>query len=500
VVAAAVLLSACTAQPIPTADTGYTPTYETVDCPTNIEGVPSLDFPPEVECGYLTVPENRAKPDGTQIKVFVMRLPAVSANPAPDPLFMLAGGPGGGGSFQAASFIASGLNADRDVILTDQRGTHLAQPLLGCAEYDQALNADASIPFLSDEAIQNDVDATKVCVDRMTAEGYDVASYNSTENAQDIADLRVAMGIDEWNLYGVSYGSRLALTILRDHPEGLKSVVLDSVSPPNVNIAEDWWAAPAGSFKQTFADCAAETACAAAFPDLEAEFYSTLDRLVDAPVVVESTGLDGKPLTVNIDPFAYLFALIMQSEHFDSSRIPLMIHQFANGDPSLIVTATVNLMTPESFMGLGGLGLAFTVFCSESAGITTREAYLERSEQSWPEVPSVVFGAQPKQARLFDQCPVWDVPAADPHQSEAVVSDVPVLILEGEADAATAPAWLDELGGLAASKRVDFPRTGHGVLDKHQCARDIMAAFLADPAAEVDSSCVAAIEIPFLVQ
>lgn len=504
VVAAALLLSACTTLPAATstADAGYTPTYETVDCPaTNLEGLPSLDFPPQVVCGYLTVPENRAKPDGTQIKVFVMRLPAVSSNPQPDPLFMLAGGPGGAGSLELAGFIAHGLNAERDVILTDQRGTHFAQPLLACSEYDQALNDDVSIPFLSEEAVKNDVDATKVCRDRMAAEGWDVASYNTTENAQDIADLRVALGIDQWNMYGVSYGSRLALTILRDHPEGLKSVVLDSVSPPNVNIGEDWWAAPAGSFKQIFADCAADAGCAAAFPDLESEFYATLDRLAETPLVVETTGQDGQPLTVNIDPFAYLYPLIMQSERADISRIPLMIHQFASGDPSLIVQSTVNLMTPESFMGVGGLGLAFTVFCSESANITTKEAYLQRSQELMPDVPPAVFGAEPKQARLFEQCAVWDVPAADPHQSEAVVSDVPVLILEGEADAATAPAWLDDVQpGLSASQRVDFHRIGHAVLDKSQCARDIMAAFLVDPTAEVDSSCVAGIEIPFVLE
>ncbi len=95
-----------------------------------------------MRCGYLTVPEDRSKPDGRTIRIFVMRVPAVSADPKPDPIVVLSGGPGGGGSFEFPSRIKSGMNADREMILVDQRGTHLADPLLGCADYDESLNRD----------------------------------------------------------------------------------------------------------------------------------------------------------------------------------------------------------------------------------------------------------------------------------------------------------------------------------------------------------------------
>ena len=117
----------------------------------------------------------------------------------------------------------------------------------------------------------------------MAATGVDLAAYNTTENAADIADLRVALGIDSWNVYGVSYGSRLALTVLRDHPQGIRSVVLDSVSPPTVNIVETWWSAPASSFKAIFAACAAQAACAKAYPNLESDFTATVNRLDKTP-------------------------------------------------------------------------------------------------------------------------------------------------------------------------------------------------------------------------
>src|SRR4029079_1061419 len=139
----------------------------------------------------------------------------------------------------------------------------------------------------------------------------DVAAYNSTENAADIAELRVALGIDHWNVYGVSYGSKLALIVLRNHPQGIRSVVLDSVSPPTNNIAETWWSAPASSFKAIFAACAAQRACATAFPNLEEEFTATVNRLDEAPAIVRVKDDSGALVTVNVDGFSFAYTLIM---------------------------------------------------------------------------------------------------------------------------------------------------------------------------------------------
>src|SRR3954451_20691974 len=206
------LVAACTsAAPDSTTTTGANASrasYADAPCPTpNIPGVPQYDFPPNARCGYLTVPENRSKPNGRTIKIFVVRVPAVSATPKPDPIVVLSGGPGGGGAFEFRSRIQAGMNADRDVIFVDQRGTHLAQPLLGCPEYDEALNRAYSILFTSPEATDADVAAVKTCRDRFAAQGVDLSAYNTAENAADFADLRVAMGFDSWNLFGTSYGT-----------------------------------------------------------------------------------------------------------------------------------------------------------------------------------------------------------------------------------------------------------------------------------------------------
>jgi pimeloyl-ACP methyl ester carboxylesterase len=505
VAALALVAAACTtATPNDTTTTAGGTTaaraFAYATCPTpNIKGIPSLDFPANMRCGYLTVPEDRSKPDGRSIRIFVMRVPAVSANPRPDPIVVLSGGPGGGGSFEFPSRIKSGMNADRELILVDQRGTHLADPLLGCADYDESLNRDFSIGFMSPAAATADVAATKACGDRFRAAGIDLSAYNTKENAADLADLRVALGIPSWNMYGVSYGTKLALVSLRDHPEGIRSLIVDSVSPPNLNIAKEWWSAPAESFKAVFAACRAQPACAAAFPTVEADFYATVKRLDTAPVTVETKDASGAPATLIIDAFSFAYTLIDATEHGDPAIIPKMVADMARGNSDLVAKAMLGEQTLPQIVGLGGLGLAFTIFCGEAANLTTEQEYLTKSKAVLPEFPDSVFTLQPKQGRLFQQCPVWDVKDADPSMMTPVVSDVPVLIIEGTFDAATAPSWVDLITpGLKANQFVSMPFTGHSVYGKSPCAAQIAAAFLANPTQPVDKTCTAQAIRPFV--
>lgn len=476
-----------------------TATFEENACPTpNLPGIPTYDFPSTMTCGDLTVPESRSRPDGKTIKIFVAKALATSATPAADPLVVLVGGPGGAGSISYAAMIRSGINADRDVYFVDQRGTLHSDPLLSCPEFDTVGNELLSMPFTSDAATARHLVAVQACRDRWAAAGVDLSAYNTAENAADIADLRVALGIDEWDVYGVSYGSKLAAVLLRDHPEGIRSVVLDSVSPPNFNIAENWWSAPASSFKGIFAACAAQPACAAAYPNLEADFYDTVTRLTSAPAVVETTGPDGDPLSVNIDGFVLAYAVIMTTERHDASGIPKMITDAAAGRYDDVVAATVEYMTPAPVIGVGGHGLAFGVFCAESADLTTEAATLAHAKSVLPQFPDQVLKIQPKQGRLFTECPAWDVPPAAASMMDPVVSDVPVLIMEGDLDAATAPEWVDLVTpGLSAAQVVRFPLTGHSTLDKSACAQNVMNSFLKDPTQPVDSSCTASIHLTF---
>jgi len=484
---------------LPAPSAAQTAAFEESACPTpNLPGLPALDFPSTMTCGYLTVPENRTRPDGRMIKIFVARAPAVASAPAADPLVVLVGGPGGAGSISYAAMTKRGVNADRDVYFVDQRGTYHSDPLLNCPEYDTVANELASIPFSSDAATVKDLAAVQTCHDRWVAAGVDLSAYDTAENAADIADLRVALDIEAWDVYGVSYGTKLAAVLLRDHPEGIRSVVLDSVSPPNLNIVENWWSAPADSFRAIFAACAAQPTCAAAYPNLEADFYDTVNHLTSSPAVVETMGPDGGPLSVTIDGYVLAYAVIMATERHDASGVPKMIADAAAGTYDDVVAATVQYMAPASIIGVAGYGLAFGVFCAESADLTTEDATLAHAKAVLPQFPDQVLKIQPKQGRLFSECPIWDVAPANASMMDPVVSDVPVLIMEGDFDAATAPEWVDLVTpGLSRSQVVRFPFTGHSTLGKSECARNVMSAFLAEPTQPVDPSCTGSIQLTF---
>ena len=473
--------------------------YQTTSCPQpNIAGFPSLDFPAAALCGYLSVLEDRSKPEGRRIRILVTRLPAVSATPKPDPIVYLSGGPGGAGSFEVAFMAKHGLNADREVIFVDQRGTHKAKPLLACPEYERYIFNAVSLPFATASTASIAAAAVKACRERLTATGADIAAYNSTENAADIAELRKALRIESWNVYGVSYGSKLALIVLRDHPRGIRSVVLDSVSPPRNNIVEMWWSAPASSFRAIFAACATQATCAAAYPTLEADFTATVNRLDKTPAITQLKEPSGSPVTINIDGFTFVYALIMASERGDVAGIPKMMADMARGDADSVAAAYLAYRGPPELIGLGGLALAFTVFCAEHADLTTEASMLAKAKSVLPGFPERVLRVQPKQARLFIECPVWNVAKAGPAVGAPTVSDVPVLILEGSFDAATAPEWVDLITpDLKNSQLVSFPFTGHSVLGKSQCAPAIMTAFLDNPTKPVDSTCAAQTTLTF---
>ena len=225
-----------------------TASYAKAPCPNPIyPSVPRFDLGAGVECGYLTVPQNRADPDGRKIRLVVATRKSTSPNPKPDPVVYLAGGPGG----TALVHGFDNWQLDRDLILLGERGTIKDDPFLSCPEVDQFLADAVGIGAEDPVYDEKSAAALRTCRDRLTKQGINLAAYNTTENAADVADLRIAMGIDQWNIYALSYGTDLALQTLRDHPEGIRSVVLDSVLPPQANLMESGWASAAAALRRS---------------------------------------------------------------------------------------------------------------------------------------------------------------------------------------------------------------------------------------------------------
>ncbi|MGQ0603269.1 MAG: alpha/beta fold hydrolase, partial [Anaerolineales bacterium] len=249
------------------------------------------------ECGWLIVPEEHANPDGPIIRLAVVIVRADDPNPAPDPLVMLQGGPGGSSIdvFTQVLFPLGGgspLRRNRDLILFDQRGTLYSEPALTCPEITQLTEDTIEQRLSVEEGERLVISAYTQCRERLMAEGVNLAAYDSVENANDIEALRVALGYDQINLYGVSYGTLLALHAMRQNPAGLRAVILDSVAPPDINFAAEAPRSMQRVFDELFGACAADAECNRAYPDLENVFFALVEKLNTEPARLPITDFE----------------------------------------------------------------------------------------------------------------------------------------------------------------------------------------------------------------
>jgi pimeloyl-ACP methyl ester carboxylesterase len=468
--------------------------YAKAPCPNPIyTGVPQLDLGPNVECGYLTVPQNRADPNSRKIELAVVTRKTTSPDPKPDPVLYLAGGPGG----TPLVHTFDNWQLDRDLILLGQRGTMKDDPFLACSEVDQFLVKAVGIGAENPAYSQQSAAAVHACRDRIAKDVIDVAAYNTTESVADVADLRTAMGIDQWNIYALSYGTDLALQVLRDRPDGIRSVVLDSVLPPRANLAESGWDWAAQSFQAIFDECAADPACGEAFPDARAEFTRMVNELSASPIRV-TVDVGGTPTDVVIDGYKLASGVVVAAAQTPGqlARIPAMIHKLATGDPTDVAQALA-VVTPPNILSYGAM---YSMLCRESVARISRNKVLAVGKQALPDFPDAVLKLPAQVPTLFSDCEQWSVPAAPSSVFEPARSDVPALLVSGSFDSATPPPLAEEAAQtLSNSRHYVFPGTGHEVAlntpDAADCFLSVMRSFFDNPA-EYNADCVAALTVP----
>lgn len=464
-----------------------------------------------VECGFLVVPEEHANPDGPtiQLDVIIFRQNDAAgdmaeifeeiergldgpqdqptAPPDSSPLVMAQGGPGGSTIETYAPVFALGLGsqilADRDVILFDQRGTLGSQPALACPEMLDYVTETIEQDLSLDDHIELQLAATQECYERLSAEGINLSAYNSVENAADVAALREALGYDEYNLYGVSYGSLLAQHVMRDHPEGLRSVILDAVAPTSINFVPDIAANTQRSLDLLFATCEADPACSASHPDLEEELFTLVEELNEEPVtmtvrdpVADQTYeavLNGDVLLGMVRNLFYLSSEI--------PRIPQILDFVQEGNYHYLGV----LRYQFEFLQMRSMsfGMYYSVVCSEDSDFTLEDQQID--------------GLHPLVARLFDAessleaCELWQVEPLGPVVDEPVVSDIPTLLLSGELDPVTPPSYAEAVAAsLSNSYSYTFPGKGHGQFVLDFCANGMIDDFLEDPTVPPASGCV----------
>jgi pimeloyl-ACP methyl ester carboxylesterase len=471
------------------------PRFEPTACPT--KPVPTT-LPANARCGFLVVPQNRAKPDGRTIDLTVGIVPAASRHPAPDPLVYLAGGPGGFPLGEAQSLIAAGFNRDRELILISQRGTVYGppNPAPTCPESDRAFVDTLGLPLDGSQAISLNVAAVRACYQRQVAAGSDLGAYNTTENAADVADLRVALGIRRWNVFGTSYGTNLAMTLMREHPQGIRSVTLDSVEPPEVIAANLFAPIARAGFDNLFRACTEQPQCWQRRPGIEQTFTNLVRRLEAHPVTTTVTlPTGGSPVKVVIDGGRLVNWLIDESFNTaDYPKVPAMIAELADGNPRPIATE-VAARVIGSGIGILGYGLANGVGCAEWIPYM-KGTILSAGRRAFPAYPDSVLAPALHVTYLPQACRVWKVPKAPAEQRAATPSRIPTLMLSGDFDSVLPTSW----GPLAArtltnSTVLEFAGIGHFVTLASPCGQQVFASFLATPSAP-STACVAKLRPP----
>ena len=348
---------------------------------------------------------------------------------------------------------------------------------------------DASIEVLDqdltiEQSVELQKEALTACRDRLVSEGVDLAVFNSLENAADVDALRAALGYDRINFYGVSYGTLLGLHLIRDFPDGLRSVILDAVVPPQINFVVEGLSSQNRAFSQLFEACLADSTCSTEFPNLEESFFETVSRLNEQPVLISLTDPDtgrSYDALLNGDSLIGLtFQLLYGAEFIPA--LPKMINDVSEGNYS----AAINILPLLVFDRTFGQGMYFSVLCAEDSDFEVDDVRLDGVRPQFTEHAAI------ETQTLLDVCEAWNVPELDAVVDAPVTSNVPTLLLSGRFDPITPPSFAERAAEtLSNSTFYTFPKGAHGAaMGEDDCGNAIAADFLRDPATRPDASCL----------
>lgn len=465
----------------------YTPSFEESACTFSIsEGE-------NVTCGFVTVPEDRYGDVNDTIRLAVTIYAAREPEASAPPIVYLQGGPGKNAILPLSDnddLIAS-LNQTQDFIVFDQRGTGLSEPVLDCPDL-KALYQDIGVqqlPFAEREAQYTE--AATLCRDEHLQAGVNLAAYNSFASAQDIKDILQVRGYEKATLLGVSYGTRLAQVFMREYPELVHAAILDSPIPVDAKVYHERVANSEYALSTLFAGCAADPACAAAYPNLENDLLSFVSELNQVPLRVNLTLPGGVNYKYNLDGRALMNAVLWGMRQPESLPwVPRAIERARMNDISLVLQSLEYASLSVLKVNLGAY---LAVSCREQIDFAMMD---DTAEESTVRGESIGLGGVYSDSQLFaSMCEVWQIEKPRPDEHAALVSDVPVLLMAGEYDSATPPLFAEQIAaGLSRATLVNFPAQGHVVnlSQTSACPLQIMEDFIRDPYAAPDTACAAA--------
>lgn len=481
------------------AQTEIEPTFEAGECQFDVpDGL-------NIECGFVTVTENRLDPaDENTIRLAVAVVHTDSINPQPDPIIYLDGGPGGQTIGSLPGLYENQFNplavADRDIIFFDQRGVGYSEPNLFCQE-----SVDLEIELLQrpvTDVEENDLffNATFDCRAQYIAQGIDLSAYSTRQNAADVNDIRIALGYDQLNLFGVSYGSLLGQVVMRDFPDMVRSAVLDGVvDPASIQFSVAGQVRQIqNAFDTLFAACNNDPACASAYPNLEALTYSLANSWNDEPINVDITLQDGTSYNAVIDGADALGTVVLLFYITDAVPIiPLYIYEMALGDYrrlSLIRGAQIDQL--NDFYE----GMLYSIICQEDGPSITEQLIDDTLSGMSQVVGEYVESPDVSPYEVIRLCSDWTAGFTNDETIDPVVSDVPALLLSGEFDPVTPVEFANTVAStLSNHYAYEIPGGGHGVSLDGGCAMDIAIQFINNPDQEPDASCIDDMSFEFAI-
>ena len=447
------------------------PTLELEDCRISAgPGYPGI----KARCGTLLRPLDPADPAAGELELAVAVVPALNLDPQPDPVVPLAGGPGAAAIRFYASYAAAfePVRRDRDILLLDQRGTGRS------ARMDCPFDDDIVEGQYSNEQTRQFMEA---CLLQLP---HDPRFFTTSVAVTDLEALRQALGYPAMNLVGTSYGTRVAQHFARRFPQATRTLVLDGVVPPQIPLGPEIATEAQRALDEILQRCLEDANCGARFPEIDLDFQSLRAELMTAPVQVTLPDpLTGRQQSVSLGPNELAAAIRLLAYTPNSiALVPLVINEAANGNFAPL--AAQFQLTVSSLSDLLSLGMHNSVMCTEDL------PFVDKDSIDYPALEATYIGALQLEA-LETICSIWPRGPRDESLAEPLATDIPVLLLSGDADPITPPRYADlaavELGN---ARHLVGDQQGHGQLAAG-CMPKIVARFIATADVEsLDTSCM----------
>jgi pimeloyl-ACP methyl ester carboxylesterase len=451
--------------------------------PCKLEGVPG-----EAKCGTHQVWEDREAKQGRRLDLSIIVLAALEPNRKPDPFFMLQGGPGDAPSFNARFYsrVFHDVRRTRDLVLVDLRGTGKSSPLT-CPELakpgsDGVFDADLlSLP------------AVRACRARLEKNA-NLRMYTTEIAVDDLEDVRQALGYGPINLYGTSYGSRVAQVYMRRHPKSLRAVTMKGIVPASMAMPETHARAGEDAWQSVVRRCRNDANCHRTFPTADADFRQLLDRLEkSAPVLTLPAATSRPAATIRVTRglFAEAFRNVLYTPE-GSAQAPQLVRQLLEGDERGL---TETALAGRTILGGERLAAGFflSVTCAEDV------PFLSRGAEA---MAAGTFGGDYRLQQQRAACKEWvRGPVSSAHR-QPTTSHIPTLLLSGELDPVTPPSGADEVvRHLSRGRHVVIRNNGHPIGNAERCIGEMVGQFLDRASADgIAIGCASDIaELPFLL-